>query len=406
MSEIDVVVVGAGAAGIAATRLLLAHGRRVMLIEARSRVGGRAWTTSLAPAVPFDAGASYLHAVDRDNPWVDLALAVGAELRPDRRRRLAPGERPERLAAFIAGIERLETWAAHSGGDLATAIPASAPARDDLLRFAGQWLCGVDAAYVDAGDFAALKAGEDWLAPAGYGSLVARLAVGLPLRLDCAVEAVTQHQCHVELETARGVVRAALAVLTVPLGVMAAETIRLDPVPPAPFRQALGAMPMGRLVKVGILFDGDPFAQGDGWYLMSAGAVEAGFLHHIRPGGLPMSMAFVGGGAVQALERPELIAEAAATSLVEAFGHAIRRRLLRTEVADWWHDPFARGSYAVPLPGGAWARHVLRQPLGARLLYAGEATAVDGWGGTVAGAWREGRRAAQLALDFLARTGE
>lgn len=403
MQETSVVVVGAGAAGIAASRLLLARGCRALLVEARPRLGGRACTIQLRPGLPFDAGASYLHAADRGNPWVELAAAHGVELRPDPRRRVSPGGD---LAALQAGLAALASRAgqARPEATLAEAIAHDAPPHAELLRFAGQWVSGVDAELVDARDFAATVTGEDRLAPAGYGALVAAVAHGLPARTGTPVRSVRQRPGGVDVQTDDGTLRAGLAIVAVPTGVLARGDIALPL--PAAHRQALAALPMGRLVKVAIELDGDPFGHGDGWYLHGPAAVRSGFLHAVRHHGFPLSTAFVGGSAAHALDRPELIAEAARDSLRQAFGSGVAARLGRIEVADWWHDPWARGSYAVPVPGGAWARAVLRTPLAERVLYAGEAAADDGWAGTVAGAWLDGRRAALAALDILSRTGD
>lgn len=403
MSGEDVVVIGAGAAGIAAGLVLRAHGRRVTVIEARDGIGGRAWTRELPGGHLFDAGASFLHAVDRGNPWVDLALARGVELRRDPRRRVSP---TIDLRDLCIGIASLPTWAAAAvpSADLATAVPSTAPARPEVLRFAGQWLCGVDAEKVDAGDFAATGDGEDWLTPNGYGTLVGSMAAALPVTLATPVRAVGPRPRGVTVRTDRGAIRAAGAIVTVPLGVLAARGVDL-PLTDR-HREAVAVLPMGRLVKVAVGLDGDPFGQGDDWYLHGALAGEHGVLHAVRQHGLPLSIGFIGGGAAHALDTAEALGEAARASLVHAFGSRVGRSLGRVEVADWWHDPWARGSYAVARPGGAWARAVLREPLSERILYAGEASAAEGWAGTVAGAWREGCRAARAMLDILQQSGD
>ena len=82
-ADVDVVVVGAGAAGLAAARTLIEAGRRVAVLEARDRIGGRAHTdASLGPDAAFDAGAHYIHWAER-NPWRGIAARIGVPVADD-----------------------------------------------------------------------------------------------------------------------------------------------------------------------------------------------------------------------------------------------------------------------------------------------------------------------------------
>jgi beta-phosphoglucomutase-like phosphatase (HAD superfamily) len=110
-AEIEVAVVGAGAAGLAAAAELRAQERSVVVLEARDRVGGRTCTDSATLRVPFDLGASYIHACEQGNPWADIALALGEPVVPDRRRRvLAQGggltPAADGAAAYAAAANR------------------------------------------------------------------------------------------------------------------------------------------------------------------------------------------------------------------------------------------------------------------------------------------------------------
>src|SRR4051794_11407315 len=77
-SNPDVVVIGAGAAGLAAARSLADARVRVQVVEARSRPGGRAWTRRTAAGAAWDAGAAYVHFAQR-NPWLEIAAGLGVE---------------------------------------------------------------------------------------------------------------------------------------------------------------------------------------------------------------------------------------------------------------------------------------------------------------------------------------
>ena len=401
MHATEVAIVGAGAAGLAAARRLRAAGVDALLLEARDRVGGRAHTDLSDPAAPFDRGASFIHAADQGNPWLALAQERGVPVVRDlRRRAVLSSGRLQPLAPYDAALAEAWPRLAAGHGSAGALLPGDTPARAYARALIGPWLSGVDCAAMDAADFIAARDGEDWLVPSGYGRLVAATAAGLPVRLGCAVHALTSHADRVEIATARGTLRAGHVVLTVPLGVLAAERIRFDPPLPEPVRAAIDALPMGNLVKLRVLLDGDPLGVAEGTYVTSPPGDERAVLFLARPFGRAELMGFVGGSLaaeLTALPPAGLRAEIGRLLAAMAGGEAARA-LRDCAAAGWMADPFALGSYAVARPGGAPARAVLREPLALRLFYAGEAAAADGWHGTVAGAHLSGEAAAAAVL--------
>ena len=419
--DTEIAIVGAGAAGIAAALTAQAHGLPFRLIEARQRSGGRTWTTTTPLGRPFDLGASWIHAVDAGNPFAEIALALAAGPVVDQRRRLvldragrplSPGDVAAFHVARARGIMRIEQ--APPGASLTDCLPVDAdlggdPAADlwnwTIRSSAGPWLCGTDCAATDAADWAAARAGTDWLLPRGYGTLVQNLAAGVPMTLDCALEAIEAGPDAVTLTTTRGSFTGRHLVLTVPLGVLAAERIRIKPALPRPWRQALDDLPMGCLMKVAIDLMADPLPglgpeasakQAAGCYLHYPATDERGVLYLLRPCGHAMAYAFVGGSMARALE-PETdaaIRDAVLEPLRGLLGTAlVERSFGPVAVSRWGSDPFAFGSYAIARPGASGARAVLAQPLFERVHLAGEATAADGWHGTAGGAWLAGRAA-------------
>ena len=124
---------------------------------------------------------------------------------------------------------------------LADLLPRADTAADHYVAaLAGPWLCGEDTSRLDALDFISARQGADRLVPAGYGRVVARFGAGLPTRLDCAVTALRAGRDRIELATGGGTLRARHVILTVSLGVLAAERIRFDPPLPAAVLAALG----------------------------------------------------------------------------------------------------------------------------------------------------------------------
>jgi monoamine oxidase len=413
--DVEVAVIGGGAAGLAAAAELRARGIEALVLEARDRLGGRAWTDAGPLGVPFDRGASFIHAVEQGNPWADIALAAGEALLPDPRRRLLleGGVAVDAAAADACAAAAERAWAGIAEAvrlgrrcPIADLLPRDSPTDHWIAALIGPWLSGVDTTELDPEDFIAARDGEDWLVPGGYGRLVARFGAGLPARLGCPVAGLRTGAGMVAVETPHGTLRAAHAIVTVPLGVLAAGRIRFDPPLPAAVTAALGALPMGSLMKVGLAFDGDPFGQGDTFYLLGRPASERAILYLARPFGQDTAMAFVGGSLARELARlaPAELQAAVTAPLVAALGAGVRNRIRACLVADWQHDPWALGSYAVARPGMAHARAALRTPFSERVLYAGEAAATDGWHGTVAGAYMSGRSAARALAARLSGT--
>jgi monoamine oxidase len=283
-----------------------------------------------------------------------------------------------------------------SGGSIGAFLSRATSADHFAAARIGPWLSGEDTDRLDPADFLAARDGEDWLLPDGYGTLVASFGAPLPVRLGCPVEAIRTTRERVELATAQGIVRSRYAILTVPMGVLQAGRIQLDPSPTSDVEAAWEGLPMGTLTKVGIGFDSDVFGLGRDFYLFAEPTSERSILYLVRPGGRNHVMAFIGGSLARelaALPGPAL-REAVAAPLVAHLGTAISDHIGACLASEWHRDPWAMGSYAMAQPGMAGARTALRVPLSERLVYAGEAAASDGWHGTVAGAYLSGRAAA------------
>jgi monoamine oxidase len=408
----EVIVIGAGAAGLAATRSLLAAGCRVALLEARDRIGGRAWTERWR-GLAFDHGASFIHA-EQVNPWTTIARRLCIPTILDAKRRLlfiGGGQASEEeLAAFLAARRQAQSQvveAAQAGRpvSIAQAVQGSGPWAPQAQVALGPWLLGAENEVADATDFADGVSGRDRLVATGYGRLVAAYGRGLPVMLNAAVQRIDYRGKGVVVDTAAGGLHGRLAIVTLPAGVLAAGRVRFEPALPLEKQRAIDALPMGLLTKVALRFEGDPFGQGDTFYLHRRTLDQRAALYMVRPCGKDLALAFIGGDLARELEKAGEAAagEFALEPLLEIFGNGLRSRLRGVRQTCWGADPFAMGSYAVARPGAATMREVLGSPLADRLLFAGEACAGDGWAATVAGAHQSGRRAAREALALLGR---
>lgn len=418
MADPDLLVIGAGAAGIAAARVALAQGRTVQVLEARGRVGGRV-ATSAALGPPFDLGARWLHNAD-DNPLVPLARGLGVGLTDSDAvrqevtfigpRRATPEELAEYDAAWTALDRAAEARAAEGGPDIpaSAAAPAGGAWGATVAAFQGDIISAWPLGAMSLQDFVANALhGRNMLPEGGMHALLARLAEGLPIRLDARVERLRWTGPGLAAEGAFGVLRARAAVCTLPTAVLAEGALRFDPPLPAEVMDAASDLPLGAVLKVGFAAAGEdrldlaPFTSVD----RQIGPGETLVAMNFWPFGQPLVACHLGGPAAAALEAEgDGAAEAfVREELARRFGaRAPRAFRPGALVTQWLRDPLSRGVYSHARVGRAGARAVLAAPLaGGRLMLAGEACHPR-LAGTVAGAWLSGEAAARAALGGLA----
>ena len=257
-AEPDVVVVGAGAAGIAAMRRLAASSLSSMVLEATARAGGRAWTSNLA-GMRLDLGCGWLHSADR-NPWTRIAEAAGFAVD-----RSAPpwGRRQYHDAGFSQAEQAAARDAYAAWEQRMESTPPDSDCAADALEPAGEWnaylqaisgfMNGAGLEHVSIADYSAYDAaatGCNWRTPAGYGSLIAAsLPHPVDLRLSTPVQSIDLDGRGVELTTPVGTIRARAAILTVSTAVLAGSAIRL-PRGLDPWRHAAACVPLGRDEKL------------------------------------------------------------------------------------------------------------------------------------------------------------
>ena len=403
-SSVDVAVIGAGAAGIAAARRLAGTGLSVVVLEARDRIGGRAHTI-MREGHALDMGCGWLHSAD-ENPLARLAEAGGFTI--DRTRppwesqafnhEMSPAEQAEFGAAFAAFEARVAEAAARGEEGPASILfdPASRwNGRIDAISGA---LNGARFAEVSIRDYDAYRDTEvNWRIVEGYGRLVERLGAGAPVVLDCPVSRVDRTGSVLKLETAKGGVEARAVILTLPTDLIAAEAVRFDP--PLPDRmEAAANLPLGLASKLHMTVAGAGDFPPDSQLWGRADTPDtAGY--HLRPFGRPMIEAWFGGDIARQLEADGEAAFFAFASdeLANLLGSSFRKRITPVATSMWAADPCSRGAYSHALPGHAGDRARLKTPVEDRIFFAGEATS-ESFYGTAHGAWLEGERAAGEAL--------
>lgn len=430
----DVVIIGAGAAGLLAARELSQSGKSVRIVEARDRVGGRMLEADDPRALaPLELGAEFVHG--RPAITYELLREIGVAVVDNGEVTFTARDGPlrpleddpfEAVSELLKGsLERAQDESVDAAVDRAVRAGAASEAAADWTRRLVSGFDAADPARASARGIAAEWAGDAAAGGAqsrplgGYRPLVAHLARSLDaehvsLSLQTVVDRVTCDEHGVSV-FARGVrgrleIRARRALVTVPIGVLQASAqegaIVFEPPLPEPKRQAIGLIANGPVVKVVLVFRtafwealGDDalrdvaFVMGDGPFptFWTQAPVHANTL-----------VAWAGGPAASALHArgSEHYITTALECAARAFGDAARAYATFEAgyVHDWQRDPYARGAYSYVTVGGEQAREAFGEPVGDRLFFAGEASATDGEGGTVAGALQSGRRAARAIL--------
>ena len=412
MTETDVVVVGAGAAGIAAARVLRERRIAHVVIEAAGRIGGRAFTTT-GPETSghwFDHGATWLHQAER-NPVAHLARKAGAGLiEADRHRRwlLRVGDR-EASAAEVEGFRAARARFEATVRPRAALDPdiAFAEAMDGMRD--DPWAATIEvweAAQIAAADPARFSL-RDWLVndldgsnlllEGGIGAFLAGvLAEGVgPLELETPAHHLDWGG-PIRVTTPRGTISARAAIVTVSTGVLA--RMGFSPALPAAHQAAIANLPMGLLTKLAFPALGeDRLGLADTTSVrrqsqpgrpamgVMAWPYGAPYMQSFIGGPLAWELAAAGPAATEAFAREEIRAALGSAALA-AIGPAL--------VTDWATNPHHVGSYAFATPGHHGARGVLGTSLAdGRLWFAGEATRTDGLAGTIGGAWLAGTEA-------------
>jgi monoamine oxidase len=410
-SDVEVVVVGAGAAGIAAARRL--HDAEVdsLLVEARPRLGGRAWTVVDDTGLVLDLGCGWLHSADR-NPWVEVAEQQGAAIdksRPPWERRspeigfphAEQDEFQQAIGSFFTRLERVRD----RQSDIAAAAYLDPHSRwNGLINALGTYITGAEWDRVSAIDFDRYDSTDvNWRAIKGYGALIADSGAGLPAMLDCVVRTVDHRGKRLRIDTAQGVIAADQVIVTIPSALIAAEQLAFAPALPEKTEAAQG-LPLGLADKLFIALEGaDEF--GNDIRIFGHTDRAATGAYQFRPLGRPMIETYFGGSFAAELEAggDGAFFDFAVSELVGLFGSAFASRVRPIGLHRWGVDPFALGSYSYAKPGFADCRLKLAAPVDDRLFFAGEACSFNDFS-TAHGGWHTGVRAAEEVIAVRKKT--
>ncbi len=443
-------VIGAGAAGLAAARALRDRGEQVTVLEARDRLGGRAFSSPPGSPFPLELGAEFIHGKDslayrlvqqhgltpldahgelRNYHYLRGAVVADAD---------APGPRTHRTVVgelFGLGLARRAAGKPDlSVGAALRELTAEAPPSDEEWRLWTQAISSLMAADVDELSLYAIlewtpdgpggpdgpdgpEAGpgsgppfagepppideegfeENYRIAEGYSALWEKLAAGMDVRLRTPVKRISWGAEQVVVEAGGQEFRADRVIITLPLGVLQAQAVEFSPPLPADKQQAIAGLGAGKMDKVLLEFDA-PFWPEDLGDLITSLPSQLWWAPGAGRSGAPAVLtAFFGGSGARHFEAlgeqtPGRVLE----DLERMFQRPLKDRLRSARFVAWGSDPYSRMGYSFTPPGAVGLRPALAAPVGGVLFFAGEATHPT-QSATIHGALESGLRAAEEA---------
>lgn len=405
--EADIVVIGAGAAGIAAARRIQAANRKVIVVEAASQIGGRCQTDSTSFEVPFDRGARWMHNPET-NPMIKLARAAGLEITTAPsgqkirigRRNARAGETEEFLAALVRANRAIDDASRRFDVSCASVLPK------DLGDWAGtaEFVLGANFAGKDSKDISVVdkvRAQDRNTAIAcrqGLGTLIAKLGEQLPLSLSTPANRISWDRRDVTVETPAGKIAARAAIITVSSNVLAAGNIKFTPDIPKRTLDAAAKLSLGSFDRIALQLPGNPLGLSRDDIIIEQSNSTRTALLFANMGSSSLCSIDVAGsfGRDLSAQGEAAMVAFAVEWLTKLFGSDAVKGVKKSSATRWNAAPFALGAMSVAAPGTQPSRKVLSEPIGCMYL-AGEATHETLWG-TIDGAWESGERAAEAAL--------
>jgi monoamine oxidase len=409
---VDAVIVGAGAAGIAAGRRLAAAGKRFVVLEAADNVGGRCITDTKTFGVPYDRGAHWIYAADI-NPLAKLAMQTGLEVYPaPPGQRMRIGRRYARegeMEDFLASLVRANTAIADAArkSDIACtqALPKDLGEWRPTVEFVlGPYGCSKDLSDISTADLS--RSGErdnNAFCRQGYGTLLAKLAAPLPLLLGTPVKTIEWwSRARIEVDTPKGQFKTGAVILTVSTNVLTGGKIKLAPDLPKRHLEAATKLKLGSRDHVALELTGNPLGlrSDELVFEKTDGRQTAAIFGNAS--GSTICIVDIGGnfGRDLSAKGEAGMIDFAMTWLAGLYGTDMKSIVKRRHATRWNHEPWVLGATSAAAPGAQSARKVLAEPISGRIFLAGEATHETRWG-TVNGAWESGERAGDAVVKLL-----
>lgn len=408
--DVDVVIIGAGAAGIAAARKISAANRKVVVVEATAAIGGRCQTDLTSFGVPFDRGARWLYHPD-SHSMVGLARQAGLEiaLAPQGqkmrigRRNARAGEAEDFLATLVRANRAMDSAARKSDIAAALVLPKDLGEWTGATEFLlGPYGTGKDLSDLSVGDQTLSQHREGAVAARqGLGTLIAKLGEAVPIALSTPATRIVWGNRNVSVETPAGTIAARAVITTASTNMLASGKMKFAPDLPKSYLDAAVKLSLGSYDRIALELPGNPLGLARDDILMEQSQDHRTGALYANIGGSALCTIDVGGafGRDLAAQGDAAMTAFATEWLVKLFGSDVAAAVRRSSATRWDAAPYALGGISAAAPGGQPSRRVLAEPLG-MLYFAGEA--VHGsQSGTVGGAWDSGERAADAVLKKI-----
>jgi len=413
----DVVIIGAGAAGLGAAKTLSDLGISFVLIEAQSRIGGRAYVDHHTFGVPYDMGCHWLNYGPRINPWINYGKTNGFTVypTPEEPYGLFVGKRkatPEEFEKYDLAWEQIEDeigYIAEKSKD-PDISPAEAVELDSIWKKLSAYIMGPLDMAKEFDDFSCQ---DYWESPGadpyyckeGYGALVAHYGRKLPVQLATPAHHIDYQGPGVKVKTPEGTISGKAVILTVSTGVLAADKIKFTPALPVKKQESFRYISMGTYNNVALQFSKDFLGLGPDRYVdyvNENGSKAGGMLTNI--GGTNLSYIYTGGDFGRELEVAGVKAgvDWGLNEIVNIYGSDVKKHFIKGNMTRWGEHPWTLGAYAAAEPGYFHMREELRKTISEKIFFAGEATHPMQWatcgGGLLSGIDAAGSVAHSLGI--------
>ena len=413
----DVIIIGAGIAGLAASKVLKKNGISYIILEANNKLGGRAKRAPKNFGKWFDLGCSYLHNGDI-NPLVKILESKSTpvckskgdmfsvektnflfnDLAASADKVMFIKKADEQFKNKLSYAEKYDSdqalsWCLEEGSPLYPIF---------FNHLTG--LNGIEPNFVSIKDYAKVKDGPDFYIESGLANAIEKWGSGLKIRYNSTVHQVSWAENIIQVETKEALFKTRKLLVTTSTGVLSTNMINFSPSLPSYKIAAIHNLPMGILNKVGVLLKSRTFQITDeGWYVACSQDEKAKIFsimsYEIRTKPLNHIIIFFGGKEGKELENdPERFFTRIRSVLSKTFGHAFQERIIKFIHSSWGLNDFTLGSYSYALPGTSNDRELLKKSLNKKLFFAGEATS-DYYYGTCHGAYLSGIHAAEEIIS-------
>ena len=408
-SNPDVVVIGAGAAGLSASAELMRRGISFVCIEGMNRIGGRCYTDMSTFGVPADIGAHWLHGHKLNE------IVIFGKKHKDK---FKIYKEPDRSVVYDGGkkVNENKLWKIYKKIEkFRTANSSDEPFMDLLPEKIkkNDWFDTAHKASMarDFGEFSTYDDNNNWYDPGwdsgnafcreGYGTLLAYYRKDVPVKLNTIVSEIKWGGQGVQVVTNKGTINAKACIVTVSAGVLKAEKIKFTPALPPRKYEALESVSMTVsnrvLMQLKKKFYGK-FKNDTNFYIKcnSNGAKSPETIAYglLKMSGTNVSLFGISGQFSKDLENEgsEAMIDFVLNKLKSAWGSKFYEKyFIKAMATGWANNPFTLGAYSGGVPGKSKKRRDIKFPVGDRIFFAGEATA--GAFSTVHGANRSGIRA-------------